>query len=203
MKIIENAVSDDDAMDITANLPAIITPSLPERAELMVEACESVKQQTVACAHHVYLDHARIGPALIRNTIMERVSCEYVGFLDDDDLLDPEHVELLLAALDADQNGEPADLAFSWYRSEGAPETPRVTEWDDWAYGTMLGGRNLIPVTVMARRHAILNAGGFRPDDRYEDYKLWMRMLANGCRFTVVPLETWTYRMHGDNRTHL
>lgn len=192
-------ISDDEAMAMLPTHPAIITPTIPERAELLGDAAVSVKQQTTPCVHHIYLDHDRIGPALIRNTIMVRLRCELVGFLDDDDVLDPEHVEVLSDTL-VDNN---ADLAFSWYRSEGAPETERVEVWDDYAYGVMLGGRNLIPVTVIARRVAVLGAGGFWPEDRYEDYSLWMRMLADGCKFVVVPRVTWTYRMTGANRTHL
>jgi glycosyltransferase involved in cell wall biosynthesis len=131
---------------------------------------------------------------------MTRLSCEWVAFLDDDDLLDPTHIERLLdAALEAE-----ADLAFSWHRREGStPAVERVPEWSDYAYGVMLGGRNLIPVTVLARREAVLAAGGFWPEDRYEDHALWLRMLARGSQFTVVPEETWTYRMLGGNRTWL
>jgi hypothetical protein len=179
--------------------PAVITPTIPERVDLCSEAMKSVAKQTIACTHHVWLDALREGPAVCRNRIMRLTACEVVAFLDDDDLLDPDHLELLVGALAE----EDADLAFSWYRKHGStPETERIDEWDDYAYGVMLGGRNLIPVTVAARREQVLAAGGFG-QERYEDYALWMRMLRRGCRFVVVPRETWTYRMFGDNRTHL
>jgi Glycosyl transferase family 2 len=182
---------------VIASYPAVITPTISTRTELLAEAAASVAQQTVPCTHHIYMDHDHIGPALIRNMIMERLSCEYVAFLDDDDLLDPDHLETLIEALE----DEHADLAFSWYRKVGStPETERIDEWDDYAYGVMLGGRNLIPVTVVARREAVLACGGFQAD-RYEDYSLWMRMLAKRLTFAVVPRETWTYRMLGGNRT--
>jgi GT2 family glycosyltransferase len=152
----------------------------------------------VPCAHHIYLDRDGIGPAVIRNEIMRRLSCEYVAFLDDDDLMDADHLETLLAAAWTHE----ADLAFSWYRKVGStPETERIHVWDDYALGVMLGGRNLIPVTVVAKREVLLEAGGFDQHARYEDYALWMRMLQRGCRFVVVPRETWTYRMLGENRT--
>lgn len=199
MKVVENAIPDGDVLDLVENLPAVITPTIEGREALLVECVESVRAQTVACAHHVYLDAERLGPAIIRNTIMHRLGCEFVAFLDDDDLLDPDHIETLLDAAIAHD----ADVAFSWYRSEGAPETERVPAWDDYAYGVMLGGRNLVPVTVVAKRQAVLDAGGFWPEDRYEDHALWLRMLARGARFVVVPRETWTYRMTGENRTHL
>jgi len=199
VKIIDNAYpGDGEAMGLIEHLPAVITPTIEGREHLLLECAASVAAQTVSCSHHVYLDTERIGPAIIRNTIMVRLSCEYVAFLDDDDLIDPDHIEQLSYAMEAG-----ADLAFSWYRSKGAPETERVQQWDDYAWGVMLGGRNLVPVTVMARREAILDSGGFDPADRYEDYSLWMRMLERGYYFHVVPRETWTYRMLGGNRTHL
>jgi hypothetical protein len=185
-------LSEEDAV------AAIITPSIEGREELLVQCVASVKVQTAPCVHLVGLDASRVGPAVMRSALLSQTAQEYVGFLDDDDLMDEDHVEVLLAALKADGS----DLAMSWYRREGtAPETPRCAVWDDWCYGTMLGGRNLIPVTVMARREAILEAGAFRPEDRYEDYSLWMRMIENGSRISVVPRETWTYRCVGENRT--
>lgn len=180
-----------------AEAVAIITPTIKGREHLLSEACQSVVTQTVEVAHHIACDDRHAGPAVIRNAVLNLLGCEYVGFLDDDDLLDPDHVETLLAALETG-----ADLAFSWYRREGsAPETPRVEAWDDYAYGTMLGGRNIIPVTVLARRDALLAAGGFRAEDRFEDYALWMRMLELDAQFVCVPRETWTYRCLGNNRT--
>lgn len=178
---------------------AIITPTIEGREELLAEAAVSVDQQTVGVTHHIIMDICGSGPAELRNLVLERVESDWVAFLDDDDLLDPDHIETLAGAI----NDQDADLAFSWYRSQGAPETERVHEWDDYALGVMLSGRNLIPVTVLARRQAILDAGGFNYEDRYEDHQLWLRMLRNGCRFAVVPRETWTYRMLGGNRTWL
>lgn len=176
----------------------VITPTIEGREELLAECCESVKMQTIGVRQHVICDSTRVGPAVCRNVILEHLDAEWVAFLDDDDLMDEDHLETLAAAI----NGHDADLAFSWYRTVGAtPSTERVRRWDDYAYGVMLGGRNLIPVTVLARREALVEAGGFRNEDRYEDYSLWMRMLRNGARVAAVSRETWTYRMLGGNRT--
>lgn len=179
---------------------AVITPTIEGREELLVEATQSVLGQTVEVSHHIIPDVAGQGPAMMRQLILDHITNEWVAFLDDDDLMDADHIETLAAAI----NEQDADLAFSWYRRVGdAPDTPRVDTWDDWCYGTMLGGRNLIPVTVLARREAILDAGGFDSHDRFEDYSLFMRMLERGCRIAVVPRETWTYRCIGENRTWL
>lgn len=184
--------------------PAIITPSIEGREHLLAECAESVKRQTIPVQHHIALDVTRAGPAAMRSAVLGVLDpgVEYVGFVDDDDLLDPFHVELLARELE-----DGADLAFSWHRTitgEGcqpAPQVERVSEWGDYAYGVMLGGRNLIPVTVLARRDLVVEAGAFRTTDRYEDYALWMRMLELGATVSVVSRETWTYRFLGANRT--
>jgi hypothetical protein len=178
----------------------VVTPSLPERAKLLIEAIKSVQAQTLqADAHHVYLDGTRAGPARVRTLLLERVETPLVAFLDDDDLLDADHLETLSAALDA----RGADLAYSWHRTTGAtavvtPRPPTDRAMRTW----MSSGRNVIPVTVLARTAAIRAAGGFQAEDRYEDYALWCRMLEQGCKFVGVRRETWTYRFFGANRTY-
>lgn len=173
---------------------SVITASLPERAEQLVEAAASVQTQSLEPeVHMIMLDAMREGPAACRNRLLERVETPWVAFLDDDDELDADHLEVLA------RWGDGADLVFSWHR--GGPGVPRYESWDASAYRTMLGGRNVIPITVLARTDAIREAGCFDAADRYEDYALWMRMLANSCRFVCVPQETWTYNIAGDGRT--
>lgn len=183
----------------------IITPTIEGREELLAEAAASVQAQTEECAHLIFLDTERIGPAHARNHLLALVQSEWVGFLDDDDVLDPTHVEALMALL---ANGGPhADLAWPRCRTLFAEGQPVVRIFQpirgagDIA-GMLRGGRNWIPVTVLARTEAVRQAGGFHSADRYEDWSLWARMHALGHRFVHLPQATWTYRFLGDNRTH-
>jgi hypothetical protein len=183
---------------IAGGIVSVITPSLPGRIAELAACMQSVAAQTVPVVHLIRPDVERVGPAVIRSELLDEAVTELVAFCDDDDLLDTDHVETLRDALEVTG----AELAWSWHRTEGerAVKTPRprsVTE----AIATMRGGRNVIPVTVVARREAILDAGGFQPMDRFEDYALWLRMLELGHRFAYVKRETWTYRFLGGNRT--
>lgn len=199
-------VGDADATPTLEDVPrvTILTPTIEGREGLLVEAVESVRAQTEEVAHLVYLDTQRQGPALARNLLLERVQTEWVGFLDDDDLLDAEHVETLMALL-AD-GGAPPDLAWSRCRTFFADGVHpiRIAQGLRPDYSQLLrpGARNFIPVTVIARTEAVRAAGGFDPADRYEDYALWCRMLRQGRRFVDHPHVTWTYRFLGENRTH-
>lgn len=178
---------------------SVLTPTIPGRERLLMDAVQSVQAQTEEPTRHlVMLDADAAGPAIIRNLLIRQARTDWVAFLDDDDVLHDDHIEALCGALD--DTG--ADLAFSWHTTTGAvPLVPRFDEWNSEAVAYMHAGINVVPVTVLARRSAILDAGGFNPADRYEDYSLWLRMLDNGSTFVCVPRETWTYRMLGGNRT--
>lgn len=43
-------------------------------------------------------------------------------------------------------------------------------------------------VTVMFKKSAVLEAGGYKSLQGFEDYYLWMRMMAKGCKMYNIPL---------------
>jgi glycosyltransferase involved in cell wall biosynthesis len=179
----------------------IITPTIEGRELLLAEAAASVQAQTESVVHFIRCDTRRRGPAMARNDVLEMVQTPFVGFLDDDDLLDPEHVESLMRLFA--QGSALPDLAWSRCRVETsgvatfALHQPIRPDYQQLARG----GRNFIPVTVIARTASIRAVGGFDPLARYEDYDLWCRMLHAGQRFAHLPVTTWTYRMAAGNRT--
>jgi glycosyltransferase involved in cell wall biosynthesis len=198
------AIAKEDRPTTLQGVPrvTILTPTIEGREELLVEAALSVRSQTEEAAHLIYLDTEHHGPAWCRNQLLERVQSEWVGFLDDDDLLDPTHVEALMALLEVGG----ADLAWSRCRCVFADGVPpiRIAQGLRPNYADLVkpGARNFIPVTVIARTSSIREAGGFDPADRYEDHALFCRMLNRGQRFVHLPHATWTYRFLGANRTH-
>lgn len=178
---------------------SVLTPTREGREETLAEAILSVQAQTLpAEAHLVMLDADREGPAVARNALLAVTETPLVAFLDDDDLLDPDHLERLVRRIERDD----ADVAWSWCRTTGvdAVRVPRPRTHREFET-LMRGGRNVVPVTVVARLDAIQAAGCFDPVDRWEDYSLWMRMLRLGATFSCEPRETWTYRFLGENRT--
>ena len=173
----------------------VITPTLASRADLLAEATASVAAQTYTgpVVHAVGRDRFRRGPARMRNTLLTRATTRWVAFLDDDDVLLPRHLELLVG--EGERTG--ADVVGSQYRVEGddAVHGHVVFDADEMRRG------NYLPPTVVARVDAVLRAGAFDPKDHYEDWGLWVRMLAIGATFTIVPEVTWVKRHRGGNRT--
>lgn len=124
-------------------------------------------------------------------------------FLDDDDLLFPDHIETLAHALEDDPGADAAySLSFevltrmttdgAGYR-ETAFEQPAVLH-QEWDHDVLLD-HNFIPIqAILFRRHLYDTHGGFDPAlDQLEDWHLWLRY-GHGRRFHFVPKTTSLFR---------
>ncbi len=114
-----------------------------------------------------------------------------VARMDSDDYSIPERFEKQIEALTADPE---LDLVGSYIAEfEGSIENIKsirnvplsINEIKSYAKH-----RNPINhVTVMFKKSAVLKAGGYKSLHGFEDYYLWMRMLAEGCKMLNLPLE--------------
>ncbi len=166
---------------------AVITPSKPNRAHLLVECIASVQAQVKpAGTHRVEVDHFNDGPALVRNRLIRSLPREYdwLAFLDDDDIMLPIHLERLSAV------AENADVVYSLCNLNCL-----TRDFDPVA----LRVKNYIPVTALVRRSIFEKVGGF-DDMTMEDWNLWLKISNAGGRFVFVPEMTWIYRVQSDSR---
>jgi GT2 family glycosyltransferase len=171
---------------------AVITPALPERYDMMREVLDCVSAQTLPpFLHLVGVDHERAGLTGMLNRLAGAAiasGAEWVVEVDDDDLIDPDHLEALASAA-----GE-ADVVYTWCRVEGrdwVPNSPFDAE--------RLTRENFIPSNALVRASLLHELDGWRAGVGHEDHDLWLRALARGARFACVPRITWTYRFHGSN----
>lgn len=168
----------------------VCTPSIPDRHDLLREACISVAAQELGppAFHLIAVDHERRGPAEARNRLARACTEGWLTFLDDDDLWDPHHLRTLWAVA---QRGD-ADVVYSLARIEGRPGwDPQQETFDP----DRLREVNYIPLGGLIRAELFHQVGGFPTDDRlYEDHGMWLRLLDAGARFECIPERTWTYR---------
>src|SRR4051795_9542194 len=127
------------------------------------------------------------GPARARNLGWRTARTEWIAFLDDDVVPDPDWYE----ALAADLSGLPADVAGSQGRVRvPLPEDRRPTDWERGTAG--LATSSWITADLAYRRSALAAVGGF--DERFprafrEDSDLALRILDTGSR--LVRGERW------------
>lgn len=180
---------------------AVITPTIPRRAHVLQNAMASVHAQSLLPVEHVVMVDTghdigeAQGPARLRNTALRATQQPFVAFLDDDDTLDADHLDFLAHLMVEHE----ADLAYSYCRFDGPSINPIFV---NQPYDReVLREHGIFPITVLARRAAILDCDGFREEDQYEDWSLWNRMADNGCTFACMSEVTWTYRTGHESRT--
>lgn len=167
---------------------AVITPTLPSRKGLLRDAEESVAAQTVPVEHRVKADVGGEGPAAIRNQLAQQTSADWLLPLDDDDILYPDAVQVLLS-----RAGD-ADIVYPWCHVDEGLSVLVNKLWNRVALHRM----NYIPVTALIRRDVFMMLGGYRRVP-LEDWDLWRRAWLHGCRIKCVPEVLWHYRRHNTN----
>lgn len=206
---------------------AVCVPTIPSREHLLRRAVGSIGRQdvrpNVQLVVQVALDEAGDGAAATRNRAWRDVGddVDWVAFLDDDDELGPDHVQLCLdRAVETD-----ADLVYPWFTIlnaaghdvtassdplrapvDGSYVSPYGVPFDDALRQEIMTRNNFIPVTVLVRRSLLVAVGGFPipetpewPETCCEDWGLWRRLLEAGARFEHLPRRTWIWHWHGGN----
>jgi glycosyltransferase involved in cell wall biosynthesis len=184
----------------------VVIPTIPPRAEMLERALASVRGQTVVPAAvrvAVATDTDHQGAAATRNRGLEQVTTPWTAFLDDDDVLWPEHLARLIGC--AQETG--ADLVYPWFDVPGGWDPfPQYfgQPFDEQALRTV---QNYIPVTVLVRTSLARAVGGFQALNAStepgaspcEEWGCWLAMLDEGAQFVHLPERTWSYTWHRGN----
>jgi glycosyltransferase involved in cell wall biosynthesis len=147
--------------------------------------------------------HARLvrretrgGPGTARDAALELLQTDLVACADADDAWCEGMLAAQLRALERDPG---AALCYGTAEIIGPSGTPTGERWATPAVlsAQALYEHNPIPTSsVIARREAVLAAGGFSGPMLCEDWGLWLRMLERGDRFVFAPDARVRYRRH-------
>jgi glycosyltransferase involved in cell wall biosynthesis len=152
-----------------------------------------------------YLFQENQGPSKARNTGIHYSHGDYYLFLDADDLVDPNLLDIHINHL---QSHPKVDISYCWWQfiDENGKRLPEENHYQ--ASGNLLADLilyNRFPIMAAVVRKRVLDKiGGFDEENRAEeeDWDFWMRAAANNCIFDNIPLPLVHYRLHKSNRNH-
>lgn len=146
-----------------------------------------------------WVDHGTPLPrARAANAGLDAATGSLIGFLDDDDVLFPDHVSVLVQAL-ADHR--PLRCAYANTRVEFLRDAQcvGVVELNDDFDRSRLWGRNFLPFHAVLFERSLLTQQGCRIDETlevYEDWDFWTQ-LSQHTDFVHVDRTTCCYRNSG------
>lgn len=193
----------------------VAIPTIPVRTKQLERALASVLSQTrFPDQISVTSDTAREGAAANRNRAARALDTDWIAFLDDDDTLEPNHLDSLLkTAIDTD-----ADLVYPWFHIRGGVDplavrdvdnnlrTPLGLDFGPHMRQYILTEGNFIPVTYIVKRELFNDVRGFpQPlSDEWahtecEDWGFLQRVCKTQAHIVHHPERTWTWWHHGKN----
>lgn len=207
-------------------LVSVIVPAYQQR-RWVVEALDSVFAQTYPHIEVIVVDdgsddgtadlvrerygeavhvlrQTNQGPAAARNAGLALARGELVQFLDADDRLAPTKIASQVDALARFPGYDVAYCDCTFFPDtpprarRGMPAPPADDSSDLLAF--LDGNFITAPHAALLRRAVLQAAGGFDPSLwGVEDYDLWLRLAARGCRFLHTPGRLALYRSRPDS----
>lgn len=134
---------------------------------------------------HLSENHG-LGYAL--NAGLPECRCDFVVRMDSDDISRPNRCEILLSKMVSESLDLVGGAIEEFDRVPGDMGVVRMPPLSKKDIDTWLKVRNPFNhMSVVFDRHVVEQAGGYEPFPWMEDYWLWARMIAKGCRCANVP----------------
>jgi glycosyltransferase involved in cell wall biosynthesis len=152
---------------------SILIPTLPKRKHFLIRLRNILDKQLVEGVEVIVDDRAEHIPTGIkRNDLISRAQGEYITFIDDDDLISHEYVQLIMAAIKqspdvitfcgwiSTDGGKPID----WVIKLGSDYVPRDGKYYRW------------PNHLSVMKKSIIKDIKFEPIWKQEDYR-WSKII--------------------------
>lgn len=172
----------------------VAIPTIPPRAPMLARALRSVHAQTHPVDHiSIAVDTAKEGAGATRNRAKNSLTTDYVAFLDDDDEMLPNHIEVLLGHIEYHN----ADVAFSWFEVIGGTDPFPDNRWIEFDSATP----HAFGITALVRTEVAHSLDFEPPSTEWvaggEDWTWWKTLAERGAKFVNTSDITW--RWHHDS----
>jgi glycosyltransferase involved in cell wall biosynthesis len=144
-----------------------------------------------------------LGLAGARNYGWQHARGKYILFLDADDMLAPNALDILSTALDRDSSIHIAYGALDTMAADGTARKRNPWPAGAFSWHAQLAHLNQLHGASLMRREVLERSGGYRARDwRSEDASFWSRVTSFGFRAARVTDDTiQIYRMHEDQKS--
>lgn len=145
-----------------------------------------------------------------RNYGLRHAKGKYIIYLDADDMLAPNALEVLSTELDKDQGIHIAYGHLDLINDDGTNQRRNANKNGndlfppaEFSWRGQLSHLNQLPYASMMRREVLENSGGYRVrDSRNEDASFWARVTSYGyVAKKVTQASTLIYRLRGDSKS--
>lgn len=146
-----------------------------------------------------FIRQANQGNAAARNAGIEQGSGEFVICLDSDDLWHPTMLEKCVAFLLARPDVDVVYTQVQYIDGHGQslPRPVGPTPHNGDLLESLLMGYPILPSSALVRRSCFERWGAYTPG--LDDWELWLRWAAGGCRFACIEQPLLQYRIHDQN----
>jgi glycosyltransferase involved in cell wall biosynthesis len=160
-------------------LDSVLAQTAPAHEIIVVDDGSKDKTAEIALSYGErirYIKQANKGIAGARNTGIENATGNWIAFLDHDDLMLPTKLERQTAVAASNHELVAVYSTFTYLYSDGStkpvPVFPAKDLWPALRYRSPI-----LPSTVMIRRTALIEIGGFRKFYTTDDWDLWFRLV--------------------------
>lgn len=177
----------------------VIVLDNPERSdlkELLMNYDNRVEMIKLVC------NHQNLGLAASLNKAIELSNCELIARMDADDISATKRLEVELEALKTrGLDLISGNIAYLDEHGEVVGEKSAIPEAERLIQKILPYGSTIIHPTVLMRKTAVQQVGGYRLLPTAEDYDLWLRLLAGGFKIGSINQRVLHYRLRGNSMT--
>lgn len=157
---------------------------LTDELDLCLDKWQTVLGEKITL-HRLNENHG-LGYAL--NAGLSLCECNTVARMESDDISRSDRCELLLSKMVSENLDLVGGAIEEFNRKPGDMGAVRMPPLEKKDIDAWLKRRNPFNhVSVIFNRNVVEEAGGYEPFPWMEDYWLWARMIARGCRYSNIP----------------